>query len=313
MAQNQIRSAKRVRRGFLGAAGVGLGLSLLIWFARDPAIEVATGVVDRGLVLEWVRTEGVFRARVHETLMAPADGDISRITLDPGDPVRAGQKVASLYWDQGFSLVRSPIPGVISIVHREVAGPVRRGEPLLSIVDPSSLELRVELLTRDALRIQPGARAEVSDIIGGAHSSGDSDLTAHVVRVSRAGFVKPSALGVEEERTHVVLEPELTPRARVLLDRVGDLFHAEVAIEITRRDGVLGVPLGALVRTDGSDAPGDVDRWQVYQVSRGKARLREVRLALLGDEYAEVLGGLDAGDRVVLYPGEDLREGMRVR
>jgi HlyD family secretion protein len=311
MAEKKNRSGKWGRSVLVLMAAGGLGLLLLL--ARDPAIEVATGVVDRGRVLEWVRSEGVFRARVHETLMAPADGDISRIVLDAGDPVRAGQKVASLYWDQGFSVVRSPLRGVISVVHREVAGPVRRGEPLLTIVDPSQLELRVELLTRDALRIRPGARAEASDIIGGLRGAVEPEVFARVVRVSRAGFIKPSALGVEEERTHVVLEPESTPRSRELLERVGDHFHAEVAIEISRRDDVLRVPLGALVRAEGPGGGGSAERWQVYQVKQGRARLQDVRLALLGEEHAEVLGGLDAGDTVVMYPGEDLREGVRVQ
>jgi len=281
------------------------GLALVAWWARLPAIEVATGVVDRGPVLEWVRSEGVFRARVHETVMAPADGDISRIALDEGDPVRAGQRVASIYWDQGFSVIRSPLDGVISVVHREVAGPVRRGEALLEVVDPSRLELRVELLTRDALRISPGARAVVSDIIGGARQAAAPELEARGERVSRAGFIKPSALGVEEERTAVFLAPVLDDASRPLLERVGDRFHAEVAIEIARRADVLRIPIGALQNSGDFDR----ERWQVHQIREGRIRLRAVRLGLVGESHAEMLGGLNAQDLVVMYPGEELREG----
>ena len=70
---------------------------------------------------------------------------------------------------------------------------------LLEVIDPDRLEVVVELLTTDASMARLGDKAQV------ILQRGVAPLDASVVRISRAGFVKPSALGVEEERTEGLL------------------------------------------------------------------------------------------------------------
>jgi multidrug efflux pump subunit AcrA (membrane-fusion protein) len=63
-------------------------------------------------------------------------------------------------------------------------------------------------------------------------------------------------------------------------------------------------PLGALVRDRGE--------WAVYRVDQGRARLRRIRAGALTDRDAEILSGLDPGDKVIVYPSDQVQDGLRV-
>ena len=299
----------RASKSKIWKTGLGVGAVAIVAFAilllsrREPT-RVDLVQVDRGEVLEVIETEGVFRARTRETVTAFSEGELKRVSLKVGDPVSKGQTLTWLYWDAAYVPVRSPFAGVISKVFREAAGPIRRGEPIVEVVDPDTLEVMVELLTPDALRVRPGAEA----VIEGwetENSEGNSAVIRAVVRrVSRAGYIKPSALGVEEERTEVVLDPVGRSSAGEVLNRLGDRFHARVSIEVRRFENVLRVPIGALVRS-GSD-------WAVYRAQSGRARKVKVRLGLVGNKYAELKGGLELGNPVLVYPGDEVEDGVRI-
>jgi HlyD family secretion protein len=191
--------------------------------------------------------------------------------------------------------VTAPVSGQVLQVVQESAGPVEAGAPLLTIGAPEKLEIVVELLSTDAVKVAPGAPAE---IVGWG---GDRALPARVRRVEPYGFTEVSALGIEEQRVKVLLDFAEPARAA----RLGHGFRVEARIVVWQADDVLQVPLGALFR----DLEG---RWATYAVADGRARLTRLEIGRVNDTTAQVLGGLDAGARVVLYPGDRIADGTRV-
>lgn len=96
---------------------------------------------------------------------------------------------------QGQTLmVAAPVNGTVLTRRRQSEGPVQAGEAILSLGNLASLEVAVDVLSTDAVRLRPGMRVEI-DRWGGAQL-----LHAHVRRIEPAGFTKVSALGVEEQR-----------------------------------------------------------------------------------------------------------------
>lgn len=173
---------------------------------------------------------------------------------------------------------------------------VQAGSPLLDIGDPTDLEVVVDLLSRDAVRVKPGDGARIDGW------GGPTTLTATVRRVEPAGRTKVSALGIEEQRVKVVLDFTDPPAARLAL---GHDFRVVARIVVTRVDAALQAPIGALFR-DGED-------WAVFVVVDGRARLRHVRLGERNQRVAEVVDGLAEGERIIRHPSESVREGVAVR
>lgn len=218
-----------------------------------------------------------------------ADADVIRAQarLAPATAADGGGRVVP---------VTSPVDGVVLKRVRESESVVPAGDPLLEVGDPHQLEIVADLLSVDAVKIKPGARAIVEQW-GGAHP-----LDARVQRVEPSGFTKISALGVEEQRVNVILEFTDSPKAWAAL---GDGYRVEVRIVTWEAADVLKVPTGALMRVG--------DQWAAYVVQDGRAHRVAVTLDHQNGQEAEVTGGLDAGASVILHPGDTVGDGVRVR
>lgn len=294
-----VSSSIRWKRKAYLLAGIFLAsLAVLGWLILKPEVaDVASAPITRGTFTMEIRAEGYFRSKDIRILSAFATGDImERITVNVGDRVRKGQALTTLYWDRRL-IVRSPVDGVITKVFRSSTGPVNRGDPLVEIMDPNQLEVVAELLTTDAVKVNPGNDVLVSDW------GGPGLLHAVVIRVSQAGFVKPSALGVEEERTEVVAD--FTKEQATVFKDIGSRFHNEVRIQIARIEDVLKVPIGALIRHG--------EGWAVFQIQNERAVLTPVEIGLRNNDEAVLESGPPEGAEVILYPGEDIRDRDRVR
>lgn len=191
--------------------------------------------------------------------------------------------------------MHAPVTGTVLEVADESARLVQAGSPLLSIGDVSDLEIELDLLSADAVRVPRDARAVIE------RWGGEGTLDARVRRVEPAAFTRVSALGIEEQRVRLRLDL-LTPAE----DRsgLGDRFRVFVRLVLWEGDDVLQLPQAALFRSEGG--------WAVFRIDEGSARLTPVQIGRQAEGQAELLGGLDAGARVVLFPPAALGDGDRV-
>jgi HlyD family secretion protein len=190
--------------------------------------------------------------------------------------------------------VLAPISGRVLKIVAENEQVVQAGAPLIDIGDPGALEVTVDLLSRDAVRVDAGAIARIENW-------GGETLNAKVRRVEPAGFTKISALGIEEQRVKVVLDFTDPPQA---WQRLGHGFRIIARIVVWRGDDVLQVPLGALFRHG--------DAWAVFKVADGRARITPVDIAERNLRTARVTNGLSEGDTIILYPSDRIVDGIRV-
>jgi HlyD family secretion protein len=192
--------------------------------------------------------------------------------------------------------IHAPVTGVVLQRFQESRAVVQAGAPLLALADLDGLEIVSDYLSSDAVRVAAGMPVQVE------RWGGDGTLSARVWRVEPYGFEKTSALGVEEQRVNVISRFDEPRRA---WEGLGDGYRVETRIVIWQSDSVLTVPTGALFRHGQS--------WAVFRVSGGRARLTEVAVGHRNEVDAEITSGLQEGDRVVLYPPDQVADGTRVR
>ena len=191
--------------------------------------------------------------------------------------------------------VLAPVDGVVLKRMRESASVIPVGEPLLEIGDPQSLEIVADLLSTDAVRVSRGAPVIIDQW------GGPQPLDGRVRLVEPSGFMKISALGVEEQRVNVIVDfADETDLASL-----GDGFRVEVRIVTWRDESVLKVPVGALFRR-GQD-------WAVLLADGGRGREQAVQIGQRNDRDAQVVKGLSEGQSVILHPPDTLHDNDRVR
>lgn len=191
--------------------------------------------------------------------------------------------------------INSPVNGRVLRVIRESEGFVRAGDGLVEIGNPEKLEIVVDLLSIDAVKVSPGDSAIIENW------GGEQSLAAQVRRVEPLGFTKVSALGIEEQRVNVILDIT-SPAAE--WGTLGHGYHVDVRVVLWEGESVLKAPLTALFRHG--------DEWAVFVEEKGKARQRIIEVGNTTSSSAEILSGLKAGERIVVYPGEGIGEGVRI-
>lgn len=197
----------------------------------------------------------------------------------------------------GPVVVRSPTSGVVLRVLTQSEGVVPEGTPLVEIGDPEQVEVVIDLLSREAVRVEPGARVEITGW------GGERPLIGRVRRIEPFGRLKISALGIEEQRVNVIIDFADDAGA---LARLGHGYQVDATIILWRREDALRVPIGALFR-------GDDGGWRVYAIERERAVERPVEIGHINDDHAELTGGLNAGDTVIVNPGAMVVDGTSVR
>ena len=389
-------------RNFLIWGAAAVALALLGWAAlREPVQMVSVAAVTRGALEQNFLEEGKTRLKQRFVVSAPVAGRVQRITLQPGDAVRAGQVLAqieplssslldprarsqaraevaasesalqatrqrteaaqaasavaqkelqrltaladsgmlsptaldqsrlqaastaaalagaradaqgaqqrllgaqALLSDEGQAgrgkllQVTAPVAGVVLRRAVESATPVALGQVLLEIGNPQALEIEVEVLSSDAVRLSRGQAARV------LRWGGTGVLAASVTRVEPGAFTKVSALGVEEQRTRVILDLSTAPQQWAAL---GDGYRVEVEFILRQEKDVLQIPSNALFR--------HADGWAVYRVEDGVARRTPLQLGLRSTTAAQVIGGLQAGQSVIVQPDDRIKDGTRVK
>ena len=238
----------------------------------ELALDSAKAALDTARAAERVQEGELDNARA--ALISPRRGKPS---VDDGDLVK----------------VTAPVGGRVLRLLQESEREVPAGTPLLEIGNPGQLEIVIDLLSRDAVRVQSGAPVTITAW------GGDQPLNGRVRLVEPYGFTKISALGIEEQRVNVIVD-FTDPRSQ--WSRLGHGYRVDAAIEIWKADDVVQVPTGALFRHQKS--------WAVFRVIGDKAVRTEVTIGHNNGRVAEILAGVKPGETIVLHPSERIADGV---
>jgi HlyD family secretion protein len=202
-------------------------------------------------------------------------------TATPADPICCVQ-------------IRAPVTGRVLKIVQESEAVVQAGTPLIEIGDPLDLEVVADLLSTDAVKIAPGSSVRID-------GWGGSSIRGRVTRVDPAGFLKVSALGIEEQRVRTTIDFIDPPE---IWSRLGHDYRVIVHVAVWNAEKALSVPVGALFRKG--------EEWAVFSTKNGRARTALVKIGHRNGRVAEILSGVAEGDRVVLHPSDRIKEGVAV-
>jgi len=192
--------------------------------------------------------------------------------------------------------VKSPITGKILKVTRQCEGPVTTGQALLEVGDPTALEVEVDLLSADAVKIKPGMTV-LFDRWGGTQP-----LKGVVKLIEPIGFTKVSALGVEEQRVWVICS-FTSPTKQ--WQRLGDGYRVEAKFILWHEDNVLQIPESALFRYQNG--------WAVFKKEANKAIRQSVNVGQRNGLTVQILTGLVEGEKIINHPSDAVEDGINIK
>ncbi|HJV28830.1 MAG TPA: HlyD family efflux transporter periplasmic adaptor subunit [Aromatoleum sp.] len=295
-ARRRAEAEARVAAAFANASAVE---------QRMRAAQAGADLADKDLRrVRLLRSAGHVSAEAEDRAVAETDRATSELRSSQFAVSTARHEIEAARTALGYAavggkgapiVVRSPVAGQVLKIPRKSEGAVAVGQGLLDIGDPRSLEIEVDVLSADAVRIAPGTRVLFE------RWGGEGALEGVVRVVEPAGFTKVSALGVEEQRVWVIVNFTSPPAQ---WQRLGDGYRVEASFVVWEDKDVLQIPASALFR--------DGDGWAAFVVEEGRAVKRSVEPGQRNGLSAQVLSGVKEGERVVVHPDDRLRDGARV-
>jgi len=258
-------------------------------------------IAERELAtIEDARAQKLAAAR----LIADSDRDTARVRLRAAFATEAAasaelRRARSALLDAGREgragvlSLNAPASGTVLSVPQESETMITAGMPVVVLGDPSRIDVVAEFLSQDAVRMKPGDRAFIENW-------GGAPVAAVIERIEPVARTKVSALGIEEQRTRAILD-FVEPPPDVLQSHE---YRVDARVIVAENRDAVRVPLGALFR--------DGDRWAVYVIESGRARLRPVEVGVQDDQFREIRSGLVPGDAVVLFPGSEVEDGKKI-
>jgi HlyD family secretion protein len=231
------------------------------------------------------------------TAIQVASTDVHDPVAGDGDGPQPKENVVGNKENNGWNFpIYSPINGKVLRVFQESSAVVMPGTQLVELGDPKDLEVEIDVLSRDAVRIHP------RDLVLLEHWGGEKPLEGRVRTVEPSGFMKISTLGVEEQRVWVIVDLVDPPERRPTL---GDGYRVEARIVIDEARDVLKIPTSALFRA--------ADKYAVFRVENGVAHQQPIDVGRQNGLEAEVREGLSEADEIVLHPSDQIADGVKVR
>jgi HlyD family secretion protein len=252
--------------------------------ALQPAGYVSRAALDRA-ASESDRTAAELRSARFGADTARHELEAARTALRYADASTGTAPIA----------VRSPVAGQVLRIAHKSEGTVAAGQSLIEIGDPRLLEVEVDLLSADAVRIHPGSRVLFE------RWGGDGILEGAVRTIEPAGFTKVSALGVEEQRVWTIVRFTSPP---AMWQRLGDGYRVEASFILWEANDILQIPASALFTAG--------EGWAAFVVSDGRATRRRVEIGQRNGLSAQVISGVREGERVIAHPDDRVKEGRRV-
>jgi HlyD family secretion protein len=193
--------------------------------------------------------------------------------------------------------IEAPVQGQLLKIHHKSEGTVQAGTPILEIGDPYSLEIKVDLLSTDAVQIGRGTNVRIK------RWGSENILDGIVQVVEPSGYTRISALGVEEQRVPVIVDI-LSPHEQ--WQQLGDGYRVVAEFITWQGEEVVQVPSSSLFRTAG-------DRWSLFVVENDRAILRNVEAGYQSGLQTQIIDGLQVGENVITHPDERIDEGVKVK
>lgn len=252
----------------------------------------------QGVVSRSALDRAVAEVQTNEAALASADAELQVRRNERNSAATRLQNPSGTFGAYAASgccvQILAPVTGQVLKLIKESEAVVQAGTPLIDIGNPQDLEIVAELLSVDAVQVRPGQAVHIDGWGGGS-------IEGRVKRVEPAGFMKVSALGIEEQRVRTIIDFTDPPsRWRAL----GHDYRVVVHVVTWKGANVLTVPVGALFRAN--------DQWAVFRNDAGRARIVEIGVGHRNSRFAEVLSGLSQGDQVVLHAGDRVRDGSRI-
>jgi HlyD family secretion protein len=188
--------------------------------------------------------------------------------------------------------VRAPASGRVLAISQQSERTIAAGQPLIIMGDPLRMEAVVDVLSVDAVKVQPGMRMQLQNW------GGDAPLEARVRLVEPVAFTKISALGIEEQRVNIIADPTGTSWP------LGEGYRIQASILLWHQDAVLKLPGSSVFRV--------ANAWRVFVVEQGRARERTVMIGQRNRDEVQITDGLREGERVIRFPSRQVSEGVRV-
>lgn len=188
--------------------------------------------------------------------------------------------------------VLAPASGRVLSVTQQSERTIGAGLPLMTVGDPSQMEAVVDVLSVDAVKIQPGMRMLLRDW------GGDTPLEARVRLVEPVAFTKISALGIEEQRVNVIADPVGSPWP------LGDGYRIQARIVLWQQDEVLKLPGSSVFRVG--------NEWRIFVAENGRARERTVIIGQRNRDDVQIISGLREGEQVIRFPSRQVSDGARI-
>lgn len=210
-------------------------------------------------------------------------------------------ELAKLTDDANRTNIISPIDGYVFRVNLESAKYVEAGTQLVELGNPQDLEIVVDLLSSDAVKVEPGATMYLE------HWGGQSTLEAKVRYVEPSAFTKVSALGVEEQRVNVIAD------FVDLKIPLGDRYRVETRTVVWSGNNVLVIPLSALFRCEPGNNRNLSNTWCTFVVENNQAQKRQIEVSQRSNFEAVIEKGLQAQEKVILHPTEQIQSGAKVK
>ncbi|MEM8677258.1 MAG: HlyD family efflux transporter periplasmic adaptor subunit [Cyanobacteria bacterium P01_G01_bin.67] len=214
---------------------------------------------------------------------------------------RVEAELAKLTDDAQRTSISAPIDGYVFRVNQESAKYVEAGTQLLELGNSQDLEIVVDLLSSDAVKVKPGATMFLE------HWGGESTLEAKVRYIEPSAFTKVSALGVEEQRVNVIADFVDTDLP------LGDRYRVETKTVVWSGEDVLVIPLSAMFRCDPDNNRDVSNIWCTFVVENNQAQKRQIKVGQRSNFEAVVEDGLQLTEKVILHPTEQIQSGTRVR
>lgn len=207
---------------------------------------------------------------------------------------QAKARLALAEHDRKLASIASPIHGVVLERYDLGDRTLQAGQEILQLGDLNQLEVIADVLTQDALRIQPGSEVRMEA------SMGLPPIQGTVKRIEPSGFTKLSSLGVEQQRVNVIVSFDEKP------ERLGVGYQLQAQFFTDSKEGVIIFPRSCVMQ--------DIDQSHfVFLIEDGVLHKKTVRVGLRNDLEIEVINGMTEQDAVVLYPDATMKEGMSVR